>query len=163
MKQIEIILKAFANDLERLYKSKLPSASGELANSVSSIINKNGNEYEVIFSLLDYWKYVEYGRKAGKFPPPEEIKRWVRVKHVLPRPFTLQSGRQVIPTENQLAFLIGKKIATEGIEPRPYLQDSINELAGQLVHDLAGAIANDFRKSITIEFMGIDGMIIGGK
>lgn len=162
MNRIEIILKAFAKDLQRLYTSKLPSASGNLVNSVTSIINKNGNEYEVIFSLLDYWKVVEEGRKAGKFPPPEAIKKWIRVIPVFPRPYTLPTGRQVIPTENQLAFLIGRKIATEGMQARPYLQESINELAGQLVHDLAGSISNNFRNSLTVEFMGINGMVIGG-
>jgi hypothetical protein len=46
--------------------------------------------------LPEYWKYVEDGRKSGKYPPLETIKKWIEVKPVLPRP--LANGK--LPTTN---------------------------------------------------------------
>jgi len=50
---------------------------------------------------------MEQGRKPGKFPPPDEILRWVRLGKI--------QKRSNISDES-LAYLIGRKISREGIK-----------------------------------------------
>lgn len=85
------------------------SATGNLALNQTKIIKVTDTSFEVYLELEEYWKYLEYGRKAGKFPPPDKIREWIRIKPVLPRPI---KGK--LPTTNQLAYLIGRKIAKKG-------------------------------------------------
>ena len=110
-------------------------ATGKLKN-FKQYCQMEGTLFEVIFVLEDYWWYVENGRRAGKFPPPDAIKKWIRVKPVVPRAF---KGK--VPTTNQLAYLIGRKIATKGIAPKKQLQQTLND-AGALIDKLVSLIAN---------------------
>lgn len=89
-------------------------ASGELLNSVKYILQHNQSSYEVSLSLLDYWKYLENGRKAGKFPPINKILDWIRVKPVLPRPITLKN-----PEESMAYAIRNKIIKKSGGEKKP--------------------------------------------
>lgn len=88
--------------------------------------------------MAEYWKYVENGRKSGKFPPISAIREWVKVKPVMPRPY---NGK--LPTENQLAFLIARSIANKGIRPRPIFKDSIDDLMQYLENGLEDAFTKD--------------------
>lgn len=137
------VLNEFGDALVRAYRDNLQSrninASHDLADSVSYKIHSGATWIAVDLSLLDYWKYVEYGRKAGKFPPLSAIEEWIRVKPIQPMTGTQQSvnrfvrdGAKIrendtrIPSVKSLAFLIGRKIAREGIAPRPVLTDAID-------------------------------------
>lgn len=51
-------------------------------------------------------RMMEDGRKPGKFPPPDEILRWVKLGKIVKRGDI---------TDESLAYLIGRKIALEGI------------------------------------------------
>ena len=46
---------------------------------------------------------IEYGRRPGKFPPIEPIRRWVQRKGL-----------------NIPAFVVARKIAVSGVAPRPF-------------------------------------------
>lgn len=93
-------------------------ASGTLGDTLEKIIEINDNAYSLKISLQDYWKYVENGRKPGKFPPPWAIQEWITVKPV--KPYPLNNGK--LPTIKQLSYLIGRKIAEEGIQPKPFFE-----------------------------------------
>ena len=97
------------------------NASGKLSNFKTECV-MSGSFFEVYFNLQDYWKYVENGRKAGKFPPVNAIKDWIQIKPVVPRAI---NGR--VPTTDQLAYLISRKIATKGIEPKKLLKRSLED------------------------------------
>lgn len=130
------------------YKKQLASdgkiASGNLANNISWDITLDGTNLKVIFDLPEYWKYVEYGRKPGKFPPLDKIRSWIRVKPILPRP----GANGKIPSENQLAFLISRKIATKGIKGSHSLGKAITSFnATQKILD---AIAKSIADSIKL-------------
>ena len=113
------VLNEFGKLLVDTYRDKLTNekvnASKTLFNSISYIVEGNGTNFVVKLKLEDYYKYVENGRKAGKFPPINKIEKWVEIKPVIPRP--MANGK--LPTTKQLAFLISRKIALEGIKPRP--------------------------------------------
>lgn len=98
-----------------LYKHQLEedgvNASGTLSNFTTEY-EYDGQHFIVYFNLVDYWKYAENGRGPGRFPPIDAIKQWIQVKPVNPVP----DARGKVPSVNQLAFLIARKIANEGTQ-----------------------------------------------
>lgn len=154
---VESVLNDFGKYLVEEYKEQLilndVNASDGLYNSVSYIFNKNGGTFEVSLELMDYWKYVENGRKAGKWPPISKIKDWIEIKPVLPRP--MANGK--LPTTNQLAFLIARKIGLEGIAPRPLLQRSVDNVWEVFEEFIAEAFAKDLENDIEISLNELRG------
>lgn len=135
-------LNDFGRELTDKYKSNIIKddavASGELLDSVRYIFNKKNTSFEISMEMAEYWKYVESGRKSGRFPPISAIREWVRVKPVIPRPY---NGK--LPTENQLAFLIARSIAENGIKPRPIFKDSLNDVMKDFESGLEDAFTKD--------------------
>ena len=113
-------------------------ASGKLLNSIRYIFNKNNTSFEISMEMAEYWKYVENGRKSGKFPPISAIKEWVNVKRVIPRPY---NGK--LPTENQLAFLIARSISKNGIRPKPFFNDTLDDAMNDFENGLEDAFTKD--------------------
>lgn len=126
-KHLQEALSQYAQAIADRYKENLEAsgrkASGELITSVSTTVNVDGNEFYIELSLMDYWKYVEEGRGPGGFPPITKILEWIRFKQILPQPI---NGK--LPTEQQLAFLIGRKIAEEGYEGSNDLEHTMEEV-----------------------------------
>lgn len=146
------VLNDFGKFLVEEYKDNLiledVNASDNLYNSVTYMVERNDKTFEVKLSLADYWVFVEKGRRAGgKFPPVSAIERWIEVKPVLPRP--MSNGK--LPTNKQLAYLIGRKIAIEGISPKPLLQRSVDDVWNNMREFIAEALAKDLQKEINIE------------
>ena len=100
------LCQQFLDDYKKQLQADGKKASGELANTASYTIQIQGSMFTVYFILKDYWKYVENGRRAGRFPPPEAIEKWIQVKRLVPR-----SVDGKVPTTKQLAFLISREIA----------------------------------------------------
>lgn len=146
------ILEDFGNQLVTEYKDKLIleniNASDTLYNSVQYIVSTpNNGTFEVKLSLMDYWKYIENGRAAGKMPPISAIQKWVEIKPVLPRP--MSNGK--LPTVQQLSYLIARKIGLEGTKGKHILQRSIDEVWDVYREFIGEAIAKDIDKEITFE------------
>lgn len=122
------ILQQYGNDIINSYRRKLyeggSNATGTLGNTISARVNAEDGIYEVILNIADYWRYLEYGRNAGSWPPIDAIRKWIEVKPVIPTPST--NGK--LPTLEQLTFLISRKIARDGIEPRYYLNNTLDEV-----------------------------------
>jgi len=127
-KHLQHAMAEYARAIEDRYKTNLANsgrrASGDLISSVNTKVIVNDNEYSIELQLADYWKYVENGRGAGKFPPVDKILEWIKVKPILPHPD--KNGK--LPTEKQLAYLIGRKIANEGFEGTNDLEHTLNEV-----------------------------------
>ena len=119
-------------------------ASGLLGDTMRSIVQIYDDHYEVDIELQDYWQYVEHGRRPGKFPPPNKIKEWIEIKPVHPYPDA--KGR--MPTVDQLTFLIGRKIATEGTDPRPFFEKNIQPTYEHFQEAIALAIDEDLAEYI---------------
>ena len=147
------VLEEFGQEFVRLYREKLATngvntSEASLSNSVRYEVQSgdDGRWIAVDISLLGYWRYVEYGRKAGKWPPLSAIERWIRIKPIVPRAY---GGRRV-PTTKSLAFLIARKIGTEGIEPRPMFGTTLNNLLRSFDKALSKAVAQDVDRHIDI-------------
>lgn len=105
--------------------------SGNLYNSVQTYFDYDGESYSVTVELADYWKYVEEGRGSGKFPPPDQIKDWIRFKHIVP---TAKSS-QKIPSTNQLAYMISRKISEKGTKATHFLEETLESPQLQALFD----------------------------
>ena len=120
---LDKILNKLLNDIISLYREELTTgninSSGTLYNSLRSQINEN----EGSLILQDYWKYVESGRKPGRFPNINSIKEWIKQKPIIPNSY---SGK--LPTTDQLTFLIARKIANKGIVGKEILQKALERL-----------------------------------
>lgn len=112
-------------------------ATGSLSNFTYHI-NLNGSYFELIFSLQDYYYYLEYGRRAGKQPPIEAIEEWIRVKPIIPYAV---NGK--VPDTRQLAFLIARKIGWEGTEGKKPLTNAMySDNAENIIQEIKQAFAN---------------------
>jgi len=124
-------------------------ASGNLSTTVRYIVVKGTKTYAVDLSLADYWEYVEDGRPPGGFPPPDKILKWIEIRPIIPRPF---NGR--LPTIKQLAYLIGRKIAREGVEPTPVLEAASTTVYDEFLERIGAAITADLEEAV-------DGVLAG--
>ena len=144
---LEAVLREYGEEVRKQYQTNLTDnnriASGNLYNC-NFIVEKRGKTYEVALDLQEYWKYVEYGRNPGKFPPTNKILEWIQIKPVIPRPDA--SGR--IPTPKQLAFLIGRKIANEGYEGSNDLTDANDDIFRRYEPKIVAALAKDLGSHI---------------
>lgn len=145
------VLEDYGNELIAYYRNKLDyggiNASYDLYNSLRIIMDtKTKGRIEVNLSLIEYWKYIEKGRKAGKMPPISAIEKWVEIKPVLPRP--MDNGK--LPTTKQLAYLIARKIGLEGIAPKPILAESIEKINDVFLPLIEQAVAEDIQREVDL-------------
>lgn len=129
---IKKITDDFVVELKNKLTANKTNASGTLSNSIRGIVKQNDKYIVISIQLEDYWKYIENGTKPH-WPPLLVIKRWISVKPVLPRP--LPNGK--LPTANQLAFLIARKISKVGTKAKPFLSNTIKDF------DLVGKVYNE--------------------
>lgn len=166
-KHLHRVLQQFGEELVNEYivnlHTRKANATYDLADSVSYKVESGYGWIAVDISLLEYWKYVEYGRKAGKFPPLKSIEEWIEVKGIKPMTYIqtniMRTARHRgrirrndggIPSIKSLAYLIGRKIKEEGIQPRPILTTSIDEVYSRLESAIDEAITQDINESVDI-------------
>ena len=114
-------------------------ASGDLLNNIEYEVTRGDFTYTIYVKMKDYWYFVENGRKAGKMPPIDNILNWIRVKPVLPRP----NAKGKLPTPQQLAFLIARKIGEEGTEGTQDLRKATDTIWDTFEDRLYEAIDED--------------------
>jgi len=144
-------LAQFIADLCSSYKDSLlrdgKKATGNLVNSIKALdIEFSNNKMQGTISLASYWKYVEYGRKPGKWPPRDKILEWVKVKPVIPRP----NGNAKPPTQEQLAFLIQRKIGRDGIKPGNQFEDTLRLVWRRWESKISEAISLDLNQQVEL-------------
>lgn len=149
-KHLQEALVQYAKAIEDQYKTNLEQsgrrATGNLITSINTKVDLNGNEYEVLLQLEDYWKYIEFGTKPH-FPPVSKILEWVKIKPILPTP--MKNGK--LPTEEQLAWMIAKKIDRVGTEGKPDLEEALEEVDYNAI--IEEALDADIMESLDEIFM----------
>lgn len=136
-------LMDLARDVEDNYKEQLAASRHyttdyTLIDSVRTEVKVANQGYEVVMTLRDYWKYVEYDTRPH-FPPVDKILSWIQVKPIFPKPDEL--GRK--PTEDQLAFLIGRKISRVGTKGTHDLQKTKDAIITFYKERLERALRHD--------------------
>lgn len=143
-------IQYIANEFVQEYKKQLiadgKKATGNLVNTAKSYVSWNGTVLSVSIDLPDYWIYTENGRKPGKFPPLDKIKQWIKVKPILPR--ASKNGK--LPSDESLAYLIGRKIATKGIKGSHSLAKTIDsfKLVQKVTSELSRLIGDELMSDI---------------
>ena len=136
------------NQIADIYRKKMDAADynkqGELYNFKWTTEWKD-NLFEVNFDLPSYFPFAEYGRRPGKFPPPDAILKWIQFKRLVPRP-----GRDgKVPSTNQLVYLISRKIATKGTEGKHLFEKTLDDSSlDNLADKLVELITAEFEKEI---------------
>ena len=148
-KNLDKVLRRYCDDLEDQLKDFFSKSrsSGNLMDSISCSVTKLGVGWEVEIDMAAYAQYVIDGRKPGKFPPVNNILKWIKQKPILPR---ARNGK--LPTQEQLAFMIGRKIAKKGIKGKEAEFDSIID---NINDEWAPKIASALGKVIVVELVSI--------
>lgn len=96
-------------------------ATSSLYNNISTEIEYDSDGFPESFVVLmeDYWFWIDEGRRPGRFPPVNAIRKWVLDKPINFRPI---DGN--IPTLDQKTYLIGRSIKEKG-----YAGTNFTELA----------------------------------
>ena len=147
---LQQVLDDFTKDVAETYRGLLlrdgKNATGELISSIKPMTPELVNgAFECSLSLAPHWKYVENGRRPGKFPPIDNILDWVKAKPQLARPNRLDR-KEIAP--KQLAFLVARKIATKGIQPGNQLEEAIDIVYTRWKDRIDAAITADIENII---------------
>lgn len=120
----------------------------KLKDNISFTVDINGNYYNILFKAPEYWKYVEYDRKSGKWPPITAIEKWIDIRHITPYP----SSRGVLPTKKQLAFLIARSIGENRTKSTPvyFLGKSLDEDRVYWNDQIDKAITEDVNDNVDV-------------
>lgn len=140
---IQQLLQQFIQAVREDLAQQNINASSKLSKSLKSVVKQKGKWIEISISLEDYWKYIEYGTRPH-FPPIQAIRKWIDVKPVLPRPM---KGK--LPTPDQLAFLIARKISKVGTRPKPFLNKTISDF--NLIDKIYDLLLNQIQQQINKE------------
>ncbi len=82
-----------------------------------------------------YAYFVEYGRRAGRMPPPDELAQWAYKK------FQLHDRKAA----RAAGWALAMRIAKEGTKPHPFFQPAIDKNKEKLISAIRDSI-NDATK-----------------
>lgn len=140
---LERVLNEFGDAFIQNARDNLQSdgsiATGELYDSFEKIVEIGDDWFKVSISLADYWRFLENGRGPGKYPPPDAIRNWIEVKPVTP--YAGVDGK--VPSVEQLTFLISRKIAEEGTDPKPFFEPAKEQTIRDFEERISLAIQED--------------------
>lgn len=145
------VLKEYAielrNTLQDSYINDDRIATGDLLNSVEYIIEKDDRQIEVSLQLEEWWKYVEEDTKPH-FPPPDAMLNYIKAKPILPKP----DNNGKLPTPNQLAYLIGRKISEVGTTGTHNVRDTVRLINERYEEKIGQAISEDINNELDVIF-----------
>ena len=84
-----------------------------------------------------YAFFVEYGRKAGRMPPPDELAQWFRKKH------RITNVKEALGR----GWALAKKIARQGTRPHPFFKPAIESSKKEVEQILKEAIKKEIDKN----------------
>jgi hypothetical protein len=121
--------------------------SGFLYNSIKVDFNPESNE--VVVTMADYWKYVNDGRKPGKYVPIKPLMAWIRTKGFNKNK---ETGKFQKFNIKGMAFAVSKNIAKFGIAPTYFYDNAFEiferEFANEAYEALGIDIAHFFEKVV---------------
>ena len=106
------------------------------------------NQYEVVIDkqpdrgallVADNLKWAIFGRRAGGFPPLDNIKQWIKDK-----PIDISGDISI----DSLAFLIGRKIAEEGTDPPKLVRQNLDLVINNFGKKHMDTLADDLVEEI---------------
>lgn len=117
-KELAEVVKRIVHDRIRRYGVNPRTGTNTLVGSnLESSITATTLENGIEFQIADYWEFVSRGwKRTGNYPHTvskfvKNVNDWVRRKNI----------RWGNLTQNQIAFLVIKKIWEQGIRPRKFM------------------------------------------
>lgn len=137
-------VKAFNDSIKRDLTSKRITNTGNAAASLR-VDSKSSLSKDTVVSIgISYLEQLDQGRSPGRFPPVNKMRQWVSQKLGITDP----------KANNQVAFLVGRKISKEGTfifnnkSKGIQLDNKIEELNKRLLEKLPEAFAFEIINSI---------------
>lgn len=121
--------KSIIADAQDNLRSNHINTTGRL--SQSGRVQKAGDGYDVGFmSDKAYAGAVEYGRRAGRMPPPDELGEWAYKKlHIRDRKLARAAG-----------WGLAKHIAKNGTQPHPFFKPAVDKNQPRIVAAIRDAV-----------------------
>lgn len=143
------VLQEYAIEVRNRYQDSLIRndriATGDLLNNVDYHIKIGENHIEVSLKLQDYWKYVEWDTKPH-FPPIDAMLKYIEAKPIYPQ----QDDKGRLPTPQQLAYLIGRKISEEGTKGTHDLENTLRDVNAVYMDRIEEAVLEDVMGDLDI-------------
>ena len=138
------VLNDFGRDFVNLVADKIIEAdgitTGNMLNSLDFDVRKEGGHFSVYLLHTDYFPYYDQGTEPH-WPPYDstektfpQIAKWIQDKPIYSE----------LPTVEQLAFLIARKISRDGTEARNVFEAAKQELIPKYEDKFEEALAQDF-------------------
>jgi len=143
-KSLQVFNEKIIKDMKSILTTKGKDASGDLLNSFKLLLEETDTLHQSEIELATHGIYVDKGRRAGRMPPADSIRKWVNEKGI--------RGNGI--SQESLIYLIRRKIGVRGIDPTPFLHLFYN-MGKSLAAYLEKPAAKDMQKSvdtIVIEF-----------
>jgi hypothetical protein len=116
------VLNEFGQELKQLLKENIEAeggvATGDMLNSIDYEVDEETGEIVLYLLSTEYFKWWDQGTTAH-WPPKEPILKWIENKPIVPEERIDSKGNHYLPTVDQLAFLIRRKIAGESPTGKP--------------------------------------------
>ena len=124
-KRLNQAISRSVSEIARSARRRAPKAFSVLTNSINDrmvsplegLVAPGTNYAEAVEKGTGV--YGPAGQASGKLPPVENILDWVRLVGIQPREPDMD--------QDDVAWLIARKIATTGTKPQPYLQPAYDE------------------------------------
>ena len=114
-------------DSQRTLKSNSKIAWGTLVRSGRVLVSTKNVKVEF---AAEYASVVEFGRRAGKYPPVQPIRDWVKKKGIASDEKGIKSA----------GFLISRKIKEKGIKKSPFLYPAFAREKVAIMNRLKGIV-----------------------
>jgi hypothetical protein len=117
-------------------------ATGALINSIDFRLRQDAKDIMVIIESNDYLKFVDEGRKPGKYPPVRAIRDWVKIKGI----------------SEDAVWPIMKSIYKFGIKPLNIIQRVTQEFetSPTLTAKYEDEIVDEIISQLNIDFKGLN-------
>jgi hypothetical protein len=96
--------------------------TGDLYKSIEVTFDSSTDQIQI--SMLDYWKYVNDGRKPGSYVPIKPLMKWIRSKGFNK---SKTSGKFQKFNIKGMAFAVSKNIQKFGIAPTNFYDDAFGQ------------------------------------
>jgi len=120
-----------------------PISSGNLYKSVNVFWENDFDDpfptLIIDFGNADYWYWVNYGRRPGRYPPLKAIDKWVTQKKGFAQIIRGPGGR--FTKRKSLVFLIRRSIATLGYRGTFFIENALEKSKNKVLEEIGEAAA----------------------
>ncbi len=124
-------------------------ASGDYERSLEAVVKGD----KLIMFGANHSQFMEHGRSPGGFPPRKAIEDWIDKKQGLPNEFREK--------KKQFAFIIARKIATEGIKvPNQFnkgkvISQVVDEFLANDIYEMLDELKLEWNKQIQSDIINV--------